>query len=172
MVIIPEGYREINPGEIILKTDLVCPKDKNKFLKLRFNNLAIGKAYKTEETYKIMFPETVIIRQVELPKINVWCENINKYPGAYELIDGLIQNHINFRKYRFSSYHYGNFYIITEINGENENYIGYTGDSKVGNFRNLKNVSYPELIKILGGTMPVQKPFRIIIDISVRLKDC
>lgn len=120
---IPQGHRELKNQEIILATDLICGRGKSKFVKLKQASAAIGKPYRDKETP--LFPESLIVRAIEIPNVNVFCERLDKIPGALNLIYKLCREHPIYSKYRFGDFDRRNFYILTNWCGEiGGNHIG------------------------------------------------
>lgn len=164
---IPLDFRELAVNEIILPTDWICKRNSLEFTPIRKASKYIGMPYKHVQTP--LYPETVVIRKKELEKINVWCTNLSKIPGCYDTITALACHHPVFKNYSNSGNGLRNhYYIITGLNGCN--YIGFTPDREVAERNILKEVSYYELIKILGGKVPKISPIIIRTEIDCVIK--
>lgn len=170
MPAIPHGYRELTNNEIILATDLICGRGKSKFVKLKKESAAIGKAYRDKATP--LFPESLVVRAIDTPNTNVFCEGLNKIPGAIDLVYGLCRKHPIYSNYRFGEFDRRNFYILSNWCGTmGENHIGMDNSGfEIYKSRGVKRISYLELIKLLGGEVPKQKPIMIRLVMDFILK--
>lgn len=167
---IPNGYKELEIGEVIKSDDLLCPEGRNKFRHFKKDSSAPGKPYKHKDTP--LFQGAVVIKKIEIPNTNIFCEGLYKIPGALDLVYGLSRKHPIYSQYRFGDFSRRNLYILSNWCGTmGENHIGTDNSGfYIYQKRGVKRISYPELIKLLGGEIPKQKPImiRLVMDIMLR----
>lgn len=159
-----EGYRELESGEIIDKTDLFCPNGSQIFRKfLRHSNVP-GQPYKDKQTK--LLPFTTVIRKVKTEikeDVNIFCKNAAETREDANLLFSLASGHPVFSKYRTDGppkNYQKNFYILTNFRGTDRNYFSFTDTrdkSLDSSFINCRDVSKEELFKILGYKEQISK---------------
>lgn len=166
---IPPGYRELNANEIILSTDLICPRGETKFKLFKKKSSAPGSPYKHKETP--LFPEAIVVRKVEIT--NIFCERIDRIPGGAQFIYDLCKKHPIYQNYKYDSMTQNSLYILTNWCGMiGSNHIGTDKNTNFGSYkvRGVNNISHLELMKLLGAELPKQKPMmiRLVMDVLLR----
>ena len=142
---LPRFYRELQRGEEIMVTDRIKPKNKSSFRGLRRDSKCIGKPYK-EKCF--LLPETVVVRKMEIPNLNIFCKAPSPTPVFFNDVVQKIREHPIFSQFNLNGLAYHNplyFYIISSE--EESNY--YVGATNAPNSYRILKVEFDEFMSII-----------------------